>query len=65
MHRTINRSLHGMEESIQQSVEVIKCPKDSKLYEACMRYSQGYKDWELGYGIILCAVLQVRCIQAW
>ena len=51
--------MHTLEDHIQDSVESVEFAEGSQMYVACERYSEGYKNWALGYEIILCSVLQV------
>ena len=59
MYRNIDTIVHTLEEHIQDSVESAEFTEGSPMYVACERYSEGYKNWALGYEIILCSVLQV------
>ena len=59
MCRTIDSIVHTLEDHIQDSVESAEFTEGSPLYVACERYSESYKNWALGYEIILCSVLQV------
>ena len=59
MCRDIDNIVHTLEGHIQDSVESVEFAEESPMYMACERYSEGYKNWELGYEIILCSVLQV------
>ena len=59
IHRNIDSIVDTLEDHIQDSVESAEFAEGSQMYVACERHSEGYKNWELGYGIILCSVLQV------
>ena len=59
MYRNIDSIVHTLEDHIQDSVESVEFAEGSQMYVACERYSESYKNWELGYEIILCSVLQV------
>ena len=59
VYRAIDNLLHTLEDHIQDSMDEAQFSEGTPLYVACVLHSEGYKDWALGYRIILCAVLQV------
>lgn len=56
--RRVRTKLHALRECIEDLVEEVDS-ETNPLYREAMHHSRDYNDWNLGYRILLCSLLQV------
>ena len=59
IYRKVKAKLHAVREHIDDLVDEVDC-KANPLCEEAMRCSKDYNDFNLGYRILFCSLLQVR-----
>ena len=57
-YRKVKVKLHMLREHIDDLIDEVDS-KESSLHEEAIQRSEFYNDWNLGYRIILCSLLQV------
>lgn len=60
--RRMKAKLHALRELLDDLVEEVNA-ETNPLHAIAMQYSEGYDDWNLGYRILLCSLLQVVYIE--